>query len=44
MKNTILLEMIIALERGIIGNEPEFNLGYIQAIDDVRKILEKYDF
>ena len=44
MKNTILLEMIIALERALDGNDPEFNLGYIQAIDDVRKILEKYDF
>jgi len=44
MKNTILLEMIIAMERGLDGNEPHFNLGYLQAIDDVRKILEKYDF
>jgi len=44
MKNTILLEMIIAVERGIEGNDPEFCLGYLQAIDDVRKILEKYDF
>lgn len=44
MKNTIMLEMIIALERGVRGNEPEFNLGYIQAIDDVREILQKYDF
>ena len=44
MKNTILLEMIIALESALDGNEPQFNLGYLEAIDDVRKILEKYDF
>ena len=44
MKNTILLEMIIAVERGTQGNEPEFNLGYLHAISDVREILEKYDF
>ena len=44
MKNTILLEMIIALESALDGNEPHFNLGYLQAMDDVRKILEKYDF
>lgn len=44
MKNAILLEMIIAVERGMDGNDPEFNLGYLQAIGDVREILERYDF
>ena len=44
MKNSILLELIIVLEDGTKGEDPTFNLGYIQAIIDVRKILEKYDF
>jgi hypothetical protein len=44
MKNAIYLELIIKVEQATNGEDPIFNLGYLQAIGDVREILEKYDF
>ena len=44
MKNAIYLELIIKVEQVTNGEDPTFNLGYLQAITDVREILEKYDF
>ena len=44
MKNAIYIELMIKVEEATKGEDPMFNLGYLQAIGDVREILEKYDF